>query len=313
MPEIHIHSTSSELVPGQTCRIPIEVVIEQPLKVRGLHATFHGAEETQATFSTYNAATKSTQTQTTFEHFDIVKEEYVLSGREQKGFFGNVADGLATLVGSGEHDVLDPGSYSFEVDVQVPPEARPSLHGNKCRVFYELSVLIDIPVWRDVKALESFSVSAAKTKTAETQTSVRTRYPEDQGRGLFDSVFGPDVRVEAALAEGLLREGDTVEGMFVVETPKPVPFRAIHARLISVESSTANGHNDSYTHPGEPITIAGEGVIDKKYSQEFQLPVSVPGPKTDQGQNFRIDCFLQIELDVPWAKDPKIRVPVTLI
>ena len=31
------------------------VVIDKPLKVRGLHATFHGAEETKATYTTYNA------------------------------------------------------------------------------------------------------------------------------------------------------------------------------------------------------------------------------------------------------------------
>lgn len=56
-----------------------------------LHATFHGAEETQATYSTHNAATNTTQT--TIHHVDIVKEEYVLSGREQEDFFGYLADG----------------------------------------------------------------------------------------------------------------------------------------------------------------------------------------------------------------------------
>ena len=313
MPEIHIQSTSSELVPGQTCRIPIEVVIDQPLKVRGLHATFHGAEETQATYSTYNAATKTTQTQTTFEYFDIVKEEYVLSGREKKGFFGNVADGLATLVGSGEHDVLDPGTYPFEVDVCVPADARPSFDGKKCRVFYELSVLVDIPVWRDVKALESFTVAATATATTEAPTTVRTRYPEDQGRGLIDSIFGPDVRVEAALVESVLREGDSAEGILVVESAKSLPFRSINARLTSVESSTAHGHNDTHTHLGEPNMIAGEGVIEGKYTRELQLPITAPGPTTDRGKNFSINCFVQIELDVPWAKDPTIRIPIRLV
>ena len=313
MPEIRILPSSTQLVPGETHRIPIEVVIDEPLKVRGLHATFHGAEETQATYSTYNAATKTTQTQTTIQQVDIVKEEYVLSGREQKGFFGNVADGFATLIGGGEHDVLDPGTYSFDVELPVPANARPSFKAQKCRVFYELSVLIDIPVWRDVKALESFSVAGAETPSATQSQSARTRYPEDEGRGLFDSIFGPDVRVEAAIAESVLRAGDLIEGMLVVETPKQLPYRAIKARLISVESSAANGHNDSYTHLGEADVIAGEGVIDGKFAQEFQFQVAVPGPKSDQGENFRVECFLQIELDVPWAKDPKIRIPVTLL
>jgi hypothetical protein len=309
--EIRIQPTSDELVPGQTSRIPIVVVLDKALKVRGLHATFHGAEETKATYTTYNAATKSTQTNTAVEHVDIVKTDYVLSGGERKGFFGNIADGLATIFGSGDHEVLEPGEYPFEVEVQVPPDARASFEGKKCRVFYELSVLIDIPMWRDVKALQSFQVKLASDERRAPHGSIRTRYPEDQDRGLFDALMSPEIRVEAALAEGLLRDGDTIEGILVVDTPKPLRYRAISVRLIAVENTSAQGHTDSYTHKGEPLRIATEGVIEGNYSQEFNLPVSSPGAMTARGRLFSIDCFLQIELDVPWAKDPSIRVPVT--
>ena len=137
--KIQIQPASSELVPGRTTRIPIVVVVENPLKVRGLHATFHGAEETKATYTTYNAATKTTQTQTAVECVDIIKTDYVLSGREQKGFFGNIADGLATIVGSGDHDVLEPGEYPFEVDVQLPSDTRPSFAG-RCTHFFDRDV-----------------------------------------------------------------------------------------------------------------------------------------------------------------------------
>jgi hypothetical protein len=311
--EIRIESTSSELVPGQTSRISIVVVLAKALKVRGLHATFHGAEETKATYTTYNAATKSTQTQTAVECVDIVKTDYVLSGREQKGFLGNMADGLATIVGSGDHDVLEPGEYPFEIEVQVPRDARASFGGSKCRVFYELSVFIDIPLWRDVKALKSFQVTAAPDTQSVKHDCVRTRYPEDQDRGLFDALLSPDVKVEAALADGALCEGDTIEGMFVVDTMKPLQYRSIRARLIAIECTSAHGHTDRHVHQGDAIEIAAEGVIEGKYSKEYKLPVLSPGEKPDRGKLFSIDCFVQIELDVPWAKDPKMRVPVTLL
>lgn len=311
--EIRIKSTSNELIPGQSSRIPVIVVLAEPLRVRGIHATFHGAEETKATYTTYNAATKSTQTQTAVECIDIVNEDHVLLGREQHGFFGNMADGLATLVGRGDHDVLEPGEYPFEVEVQAPSDARASFAGNKCRVFYELSVFIDIPLGRDVKALQSFQVTAASDTQGVKHDSVRTRYPEDEDRGLFDSLLSPDVRVEAALADGVLQERDTVEGMLVVETPKPLPYRSIRARLIAIENTSAHGITDRHVHQGETIQVAAEGVIEGTYSKEFKLPVSSPGAKTDRGKLFSIDCFVQIELDVPWARDPKIRIPVTLL
>jgi hypothetical protein len=311
--DIRIQTTSDELIPGQTTRIPIVLVLDQATRVRGIHATFHGAEETKATYTTYNAATKTTQTQTAIEHTDIVKAEFILSGRERKGFFGNITDGLATMVGGGDHDVLDPGEYPFEVEVQVPADARASFAGTKCRVFYELAVLIDIPMARDVKALQSFQVKGADEEPPVPVGSVRIRYPEDQNRGLIDSLMSPELRVEAALAEGLLRDGDTVEGMLVVDTPKPLRYRAISVRLIAVENTTAHGHTDSYAHKGEPVRIADDGVIENTHSQEFSLPVSPLGAVTLRGQLFSIDCFVQIEFDVPWAKDPKIRVPVTLL
>lgn len=313
MAEIRIQPATEELIPGKTAQIPIVIVLDQALKVRGLHATFHGAEETTAVYTTYNAATKSTQTHTAIEHADIVKQEFLLSGSEQKGFFGNLSDGFATMFGGGEHDVLEPGEYPFEVEVEIPADARPSFDAEKCRVFYELSVLVDIPLGRDLKASQSFRVTGNVGSERPAAGHVRTRYPEDQKLGLLDSWFSPDLKVEAALTENAFVEGDTIEGIFVVNTLKPLKFRAISVRLLAVEQTTAHGHTDSHAHQGEPIVIATDGVIEGDYSQQFQLPVSQIGPITTRGELFSIDCFVQIELDVPWAKDPKIRVPITLL
>ncbi|QDU39593.1 hypothetical protein Mal4_39390 [Maioricimonas rarisocia] len=313
MSEIRIQTASEALVPGETTRVPIVVSLNEPLKVRGLHAKFHGAEETSATYTSYNAATKTTQTHTAVEHVDIVKADYLLSGRERQGFFGNVADAFATLFGGGEHDILEPGEYPFEVDLQVPADARPSFAGGKCRVFYELSVVVDIPLARDLKALQSFQVGGTSAEASRPAPApVRTRFPEDHQRGLLDSWFGPEIHGEAALQRNTFVAGDTIEGILLLETPDPLEHRGISVRLISVESTTAHGHTDEHVHQGEPMQIAGEGTIAERFSQQFRLPVTLPGPVTTRGERFSIDCFVQVEIDVPWAKDPKLRIPITL-
>ena len=142
---------------------------------------------------------------------------------------------------------------------------------------------------------------------------VRTRYPEDAKRGLLDSWFAPDMKVEAALTENTFAAGDTAEGIFVINTPKPLKYRSITVQLIAVEETTAHSHTDSHTHCGDAMEIGRDGVIDGDYTQQFQLPIPAMDLTTDHGQLFSINCFVQIELDVPWAKDPKIRVPVTLV
>ena len=36
-------------------------------------------------------------------------------------------------------------------------------------------------------------------------------------------------------------------------------------------------------------------------------------PVSATGKLFSIDWFVEIELDVPWAKDPTIRAPIVLL
>ena len=53
-------------------------------------------------------------------------------------------------------------------------------------------------------------------------------------------------------------------------------------------------------------------VIAPSLSTDFSLPAEFEGPSTAKGKLFSIDWFVEITLDVPWAKDPKIRAPITL-
>jgi hypothetical protein len=308
---IQIQPKTSDLAPGKSLRVPIVATLDEPLKVRGLHAMFLGAEETKATYTTYNAATKTTQTHTAVQHVEIVRQNWLLSGNERLGFFGNLADGLATLFGGGEHDTLLPGAYAFDVEIEVPAAARATFSGKKCRVFYELTVQIDVPLAFDVKATYGFTLR--RPETPPPPELARTRYPEDQGRGLLDSWFGPDLRVEAAVPNNVFRPGETIDGVFRVDAPTPLECRKISARLVAFERSQAQGHKDTHVHRGPATVVATPGTIDRSYKQDFQLPVWSAAPASTRGQLFSIDWFVQIELDVPWAKDPQIRVPVVMV
>jgi hypothetical protein len=144
-------------------------------------------------------------------------------------------------------------------------------------------------------------------------TWVRTRYPEDTGRGLIDSLFGPDVRIEMGLVADKWQIGESIRGIFRVDADTPLNCRTIRARLVGIENSTARSHTDSFVHQCDAIEVATPGVFAGPYKQEFLLPAETGGLLTAAGKLFSIDWFVQVELDVPWAKDPKIRVPVVLL
>ena len=75
----------------------------------------------------------------------------------------------------------------------------------------------------------------------------------------------------------------------------------------------AQGHVDRHIFQSEPIELAHPGAIGESYKQEFSLTATAAGPLTVKGKLFSIDWFVQVELDVPWAKDPKIRAPIVLL
>ena len=75
------------------------------------------------------------------------------------------------------------------------------------------------------------------------------------------------------------------------------------------EISPASRRQNRHHYRGETVEIAIPGSILGSYSEEFSLttdPVRET-PVTAKGKLFSFDWFVQIELDVPWAKDPEVR------
>ena len=312
--EIRIHPPKKPLKRGERKPIGITVVLENAVKVRGIHAEFHAAEETKADYTTTRTDSKgrtTTQTHTAVELVEIAAQAEVLSGNERLGFLGNLSDAAATMFGGGKHESMPPGEYPFEVEICLPTDAPPTHEGRRSRVFYELSVQVDIPLAFDLKEKLSFPLPPIEQEAKI--NPVRTRYPDDEGRGFFDSLFGPDVNIELALAGDRYRLGEEIHGFLQIETPKPLNCNAIRARLVGFEKSRARGHTDSAHHHETAFELSTPNVIADSYKQEFTFPATAAGPHTARGQNFSIDWFVQIELDVPWAKDPKIRAPITLL
>lgn len=54
------------------------------------------------------------------EHVNVVDQQSLLAGHEQQGFFRGVWDSLATAVGGGRHEIMEPGEYPFSIEVTVP-------------------------------------------------------------------------------------------------------------------------------------------------------------------------------------------------
>ncbi len=295
-------------------RVPIVLRLATPRRVRCIVARFRGAEETKATYITTHTNAKgqvTTQVHTAVQHVDIVQREWLLAGRERRGCFGNLADAFATLFGGGRHHRMTPGDYPYEVELTVPPDAPPTHKGERSRVFYELTARVDIALGRDLRVHQAFSVMPLPRDDVDVQP-IRVCYPDDEGRGLWSSLFEPDLRMELALDSDRARLGETIHGSFRVETEKSLDVRQVQVRLVGHEQSEAQSHKDAHHYKSEPAPIHAPRFVAPSWSTEFSLPAEVEGPPTVKGKLFSIDWFVEIALDVPWAKDPTIRAPIIL-
>lgn len=311
---IKLQTDVKYLVPGETLKVPIIIDLDGPTKVRNISARFHAAERAEANYtstSTDSDGKTTTQTKTAVEVHDIVDEKFLLEGEPPLGCMAGIVDGFKSLFGAGKGLTLDAGLHEYNVEFTIPADAPPSLTGQKCKIFYDLSARIDLPMARDPNEKYQFNV-APTVEQLEGKPAV-AYYPDDDGRGFWDRTFGKGARLTLAVQNDVFTSGDKIIALFQAETDSVIKIKSATARLVCVESTQVHGHSDSHIHATEPVTIAAAQEIDGGFSTELILDAELIGPPTTRGKHFKVEWYLEVTLDVPWAKDPVIRASIRMV
>lgn len=300
------------LYPGSKFQAQININVTKPTKVRNITATFHGFERAKASYTTTNADGDSDQ-KTATEVVEIMKDDFLLFGSQRKGFFGRLGDSASTLVGGGDHELLKPGTYEYTVDLEIPESAPPSIKGNLASVQYDLKINVDIPVkidWGKTVTLPVFPVPVDFSQSQPAQAI----FPDESGRSIWQKTFGKAVTMNLAIDRDTLTAGTQALAMLTVESPEPVKVNKIEIRLAGIESTDVNGHRDSTPHTTPLGEIDSPNMIADRSVHEFDvvIPNSLV-PHSQSGKNFSVSWKLEAQIHIPWASDPVIRVPVTLL
>ncbi len=314
--KIEILADQSQVVRGQKNPVRVLVHFDKPTKVRGIRALVHGAERTEANYTTTSTDSKgrtTTTTHTAVEHVDIFKEQLLLQGEERLGFFSRIGDSLATWVGGGKHEVFGPGKEEFTIDVDIPANAPASFKGKKCSVFYKVDASVDLPI--KIDWCESLSLDLPTEKLALSETSpVHVVFPDESGRSFWDKTFGKPVKLNLAIDRDTLTTGESALAMLTIESPEPLQIKKIEAHLIGTESSRASGHADSHSYRVSLGEIESPGVIAEESVHEFDITIpELEAPVSRKGVNFEVQWSIEVQLYIPWAKDPIIKVPINIV
>jgi len=204
---------------------------------------------------------------------------------------------------------MNPGQYDFPIEINVPENCPPTFKGKKSSVFYRLEVRVDVPVWPDPKQDHNFQV--LNLPQVIDAKPVRIRHPDPtNGRGFWDKMFGKDIKADVALDRDDLVAGDTFAGMLHLEPNEPIRLDGIIVGLIGEERTIAHGHRDRYSHVYEFPVIETPNNLASPLTREFEFVVPDLGLYTSRGVNYEINWAVKVRLDVPWAVDPVITIPI---
>ena len=311
--QIRVLVPSEPLVPGETVSIPVKLTLDEPTTIRCVFVEYRAGETTKAEYTTTTVRNGKSRSQrrTATETVSTAKEDFLLEGKERLGFFARMGDNVAGMMGGGRRSELEAGEHSYSVDITIPHTGLPSLNGNKCKVFYTLTACVDRPMAFDYKDVQQLSVRP-KSLSSGGQPKV-VRYPEDSPPGFWDKMFGAKAKLRLALDTDVFKSGEVVKGLFQVDDENATKMKGALVRLVGVESTIARGHSDSSTHRSPDVRILGETTF-RDLSEEFEFEAHFDDmPISAVGVNFHVDWYVEIELDVPWAKNPTIRCPVTVV
>ena len=231
--------------------------------------------------------------------FQGTEQASIGSGKSRRSRSMRVAQLGARVTGKGK---LPEGRSSYRVRFELPAGAPPSYEGFAASTRYELTVRVDIPWWPDRKSAFQITV---KHKPAPGDEGKPVVFTTAQGASDFSRPY-----LEASLATDVLAPGETLNGTFALLNPPErasVEVRVVGAQKRIVGSSTAV--TDQFrSRNAHEVTPRGGGA-----QQTFKIPLGNDVLPTTHSVLWHLDWHVEVRARIPWARDPVLRIPFTVI
>jgi|GEM_PF-5993750 len=304
--EITTDIDHERLKSGDQVNATILLLLERPEQFRSLTATFLGAEKARVVIADSGRDGDSNET---VRRTDVlIKEAYLLAGEEPRGFFSEWIDSFLALFGKGAATELASGEHRYSVALTIPENTLPTHKARNSEVFYRLTIRVDQPLKMDSVFDVDFIVQAPASGTSQ---SVTAYYP-DHDTGTLTRTLSRDIRVTATIERDFYRVGDTVRGTLVVETDEAVRTKGITVCLLGEERVEIRRHRELYKTRQSKFEVVAATELQNGWRGDFDFPVEDLNFPTSTGKYFSLAWFVEIRIDLPWAKDCTIRMPVTL-
>ncbi len=305
MNEITIELNKKEFAGGETIEGRVLVRLDQDTPLRGIRLMLQGYEH--ASWREGSGKHRHTHSETR-SFFD---EEITLQGRPRLGLGELLADSFKGVFSKDAYEVLRAGNYTYPFIYVLPPNLPGDYESSltDSRIRYGVKAQVDLPLKFDLKAEQLLAVrEPGDVAAVQALTERRTK------KFLFDpdSLFEAEVHLE----RDTFQPGEVLHCQLKVMNRAPnKEVRAVTLILRQLETAFADGH----THTGETeITRARFDECRFPFQQctTAALDLVIPDdlyPTIARATLVKVGYELDVRLDIPWAVDAKLSVPIKLV
>lgn len=291
---------------GDRVNAKILLSIDKPVSMQSLTASFLGYEEVELRVS--DGGSDDHETKTIRRREVLADDQFLLAGSNPAGWIADTFNSIRSLFGQGQLHELAAGDHEFNVSWSIPERSLPSYQGTHAEVVYRLSVRVHRPLRLDDVFDLDFTVYSDMDDN-EQSSSIMISYP-NESTGLVQRTLGKSFNATVTLEQDCLRSGDTVVGVFKLINDEPLDVKGISVGLTSEEKVKIDLHREKKRKRYARFELTQAQELAADWQSEISFPVASPGSSSMSGRYFSLDWYVEIHVDIDWAKDTYIRVPV---
>ncbi len=291
--------------PGETVRGTVELLLPKPLRTRGIRVYLVGTEETEITVSRGSGRNR---TSTTYRsQSGILSRGFVLFGGQPVGMMKALGEAIESLTHSLVYPLLPAGRHEYPFEFELPDDALPTWSGTHATVAYSIRAEVDVPVGPDLRFNGGLYVIPPESWTIAPGRRAERHVPG----GLLASLQA-DVSTDFEFNGCPLGWKERLEGRLLVRNRSSKKIRGATISLLSVEHAEARGCVRNTTS----VVLTGFFKTPDPAAAAHDITfgfVLDPSLAPYQGSNSRVVYWLQAELDIKFAGDPMIQVPLEIV
>lgn len=195
---------------------------------------------------------------------------------------------------------LPAGISTYPFSLEIPPWMPDAYAGNDCGVRLSADVRLDVDWALDPQRTFAPRVVHAPTAAQKAPLFLRS-----------DASFHTDFVLEVALDSAMVVSGDLLRGTVALRSGGNKNFDGIVLSVLS-QATAVFSQMTQRTSPLVSFRIPAKALRGGE-PVPFAIPIGPQYPVTIYNGVFDVSSLLQLELDIPWAFDPSLRVPITIL